>query len=127
MLNLAPVPAAVVANPEIFRKSPDFSKSAVPVDGELHDCNEPGKGTLPDGLVSGSHEHAATIPEVKLKPSAGIKTLFPKEPRRVRIVNLDVYPGRLSESAAVMETKVYRPGEYPVRIRRTTSDPEEIF
>ncbi len=58
----------------------------------------------------GSHEHAATISEVKLKPSAGIKTLR-KEPRSVRIVNLVVSPGRLSESVAVMEADPYRPGE----------------
>ena len=47
-----------------------------------------------------------------------------KEPRRVKIVNLVVNPGLLSESVAVIAAKVYRPGEYPVRIRRNGSDPE---
>ena len=59
----------------------------------------------------GSHEHAARISEVKLKPSAGIKTLLRKEPRRVQIVTLVECPGRLSESVAVMEADPYRPGE----------------
>ncbi len=129
VLNLVLDPAAATTNPEIFKKSPDFSKSAVAVDAEPHDDAELYGSLGPDGLVSGSHEHAAAISEVKLKPSAGIKTLLEKEPRRVRIVNLDVYPGRLSESVAVMEADLYRPGAYPVRIRCTT-DPEaaeEVF
>ena len=49
-----------------------------------------------------------------------MRRLVVKEPRRVRIVNLEVNAGRLSESVAVMEADLYRPGVYPVRIRRTS-------
>ena len=71
----------------------------------------------------GSHEHDAVISEVKLKPSAGMRRPVRKEPRTARIVNLEVSSGLLSESVAVIEAYVYRPGWYPVRMRRN-SDPD---
>ena len=116
VLNLAF--AVVDVNPENFRKSPVFSKSAAAVAADPHGLN-----SETDGFVFGSHEHDAVESEVKLKPSAGMRRLVRKEPRRARIVNLEVSSGLLSESVAVIEANVYRPGWYPVRMRRN-SDPD---